>query len=40
MGAAEPSHLVEYSKKELHKVILLPDGREMWAGNSTTDTDH
>jgi uncharacterized CHY-type Zn-finger protein len=32
-GAAEPQHLVEYSKKELHKIIELPDGRELWEGS-------
>jgi hypothetical protein len=34
VGAAEPHHLVEYSKTEVHKVVELEDGREIWAGES------
>jgi len=34
VGAAEPQHLVEYSKTEVHKVVELEDGREIWAGDA------
>lgn len=30
-GRGERSSLVEYSQTETHKVIELPDGRELWA---------
>jgi hypothetical protein len=35
VGAAEPHHLVEYSKTEVHKVVELEDGREIWAGDQS-----